>query len=44
LESFNKAEKVKKLPPDELFNDVYAEIPEALKVIFNKFKFFNFNI
>uniref|UniRef100_A0A914L2A7 2-oxoisovalerate dehydrogenase subunit alpha n=1 Tax=Meloidogyne incognita TaxID=6306 RepID=A0A914L2A7_MELIC len=31
LESFNKAEKVKKLPPDELFNDVYAEIPEALK-------------
>ncbi|KAL7072571.1 hypothetical protein ACQ4LE_008041 [Meloidogyne hapla] len=31
LESFNKAEKVKKLPPDELFNDVYAEMPEALK-------------
>uniref|UniRef100_A0A915N5D4 2-oxoisovalerate dehydrogenase subunit alpha n=1 Tax=Meloidogyne javanica TaxID=6303 RepID=A0A915N5D4_MELJA len=31
LESFNNAEKVKKLPPDELFNDVYAEIPEALK-------------
>nr|CAD2202210.1 unnamed protein product [Meloidogyne enterolobii] len=37
LESFNKAEKVKKLPPDELFNDVYAEIPEALKVDWNPF-------
>uniref|UniRef100_A0AC34Q6G2 2-oxoisovalerate dehydrogenase subunit alpha n=1 Tax=Panagrolaimus sp. JU765 TaxID=591449 RepID=A0AC34Q6G2_9BILA len=31
LKAFNEAEKVKKLPPEELFNDVYAELTPNLK-------------
>ncbi len=31
LREFAAAEKVKKLPPQELFNDVYAEMPEHLQ-------------
>jgi len=31
LKAFSEAEKVKKLPPEELFNDVYAELPKNLQ-------------
>lgn len=32
METFARAEKVKKLPPEELFEDVYAELPAELQV------------
>jgi len=38
METFTRAEKVKKLAPTQLFEDVYAELPKALQVIFNHFE------
>ena len=32
MEAFSKAEKVQKLSPDELFEDVYTEMPISLQV------------
>jgi TPP-dependent pyruvate/acetoin dehydrogenase alpha subunit len=32
MEAFTRAEKVKKLSPEELFEDVYAELPKSLEV------------
>jgi 2-oxoisovalerate dehydrogenase E1 component alpha subunit len=31
MEAFARAEKVKKRPPEELFEDVYAELPKSLQ-------------
>ena len=31
METFTRAEKVKKLAPTQLFEDVYAELPKALQ-------------
>lgn len=31
LQAFSSAEKVAKLPPEELFEDVYADLPEGLR-------------
>lgn len=34
LEAVNNAENTMKLPPAELFEDVYAQMPKSLKVCF----------